>query len=410
MMIVAPLFCCLFLQSLTAEAIEHAQAGTAAEKQGKFDVAILEFRKVVELQPEVASGHANLGEAYFQHGDYPAAVPELERALQLNPNLMGSHQTLGVALLLEGNAEAALPHLEKNRTPDLLGLAYLETGRLGSAIMALKAALENRPADADLLYYFGTAAALSSRRTHDQLMHLNPGRPADGAAGDRAGSPPQDLLELEKALAGRPDDPGLLAAFSRAADQAAQQAFDRIVEIDPNSPRAHQVKADRLERSGRLPEAERELAESLRLNPYAPHVHVALGNLLVTERKWPAAAAQFRLESMLRPADADPAYRLGSVLLEQGQPGEAVENLSKADRLRPGSPQILYELGRAAFAAGDLPRAEAAWRQVLVSDGNGALAASAHIDLAMLYRRSGKPADADREMAAYNQLKKKEAR
>ncbi len=130
--------CCLLLQSLTPEVIEHARAGADAQQQGRLSVAIQEFRRVTELQPNSAAGHANLGDAYFQNGDYSAAIPELELALRLDRNWMGTHQTLGVALLLQGNPEGALPHLEQTRTPELLGLAYLETGRLGSAIMALQ--------------------------------------------------------------------------------------------------------------------------------------------------------------------------------------------------------------------------------------------------------------------------------
>src|SRR3954465_8587889 len=99
-----------------------------------MDVAIQEFRRVVELAPENASGYANLGDAYFQSGDYGKAIPELERALRINPNLIGSHLTLGVALLVQGDAAAALPHWEKTRQPELLGVAYLETGQLVSAV------------------------------------------------------------------------------------------------------------------------------------------------------------------------------------------------------------------------------------------------------------------------------------
>ena len=96
-MVLTFLSCCLLLQAFTPEVIEHAQAGAAAQKEHKWDIAIREFRKVIELQPDSVSGHANLGESYFQSGDYASAIPELQRALQLNPNLMGTHQTLGVA-------------------------------------------------------------------------------------------------------------------------------------------------------------------------------------------------------------------------------------------------------------------------------------------------------------------------
>src|SRR5580658_5805741 len=121
--------CCLFLQTFSQEVIEHAQAGAAARQEGRIAVAIQEFRRVTVLQPNSAVGHADLGDAYFQDGQYGAAIPELEAALRLNPDLMLTHQTLGVVLLMQGNPEGAVPHLEKMHMPELLGLAYLETGR-----------------------------------------------------------------------------------------------------------------------------------------------------------------------------------------------------------------------------------------------------------------------------------------
>src|SRR5215469_5967884 len=205
----------LFFQAITPEIIAHAQAGVAAQQQGKVDVAIAEFRKVIELQPESVSGHANLGQAYFQKGDYTAAIPELEHALRLSPNMMGAHQTLGVALLVEGNPEAALPHLEKTRTPELLGLAYLETGRLGNAVMALKAALDRQPDDPDLLYYFGTATAAASKQTARRIALLKPDSAREvAAAANDSDQPATDIVELQKAVASRPDDIHVLSAFT----------------------------------------------------------------------------------------------------------------------------------------------------------------------------------------------------
>ncbi len=398
--------CCLFLQALTPEIIEHAQAGAAAQKEAKWDVAIREFRKVTELQPDSGSGHANLGESYFQNGDYGAAIPELQRALQLNPNLMGTHQTLGVALLMQGNPEAALPHLEKMRTPELLGVAYLETGKLGSAIVALQAALEKQPDDPDMLYYFGRATALASKRCLDQLTKINPELARKSGAPDSESHSPQDVVELQKALAKKPNDADLLAAFSRSAALASKQAFDQILRSKANSARAHQVLAERDVERGDFQEAEKDYAESLRITPYTANVHLALGDVLVAERDWSAAAAEYRMESKLRPFNADAFFSLGSLLLQQGQASSAIEELARADSLRPNSPQILQELGRAAYAANDLARAEASWVKLLDIEKNGGLAAAAHLELATLYRRAGRPQQADRETAAYEQLKK----
>jgi len=398
--------CCLLLQSVTPEVIEHAQAGAAAAQQGRLNVAIQEFRKVIELQPNSAVGHAHLADAYFQNGEYGAAIPELELALRLNPNMIDTHQTLGVLLLIQGNPEGALPHLEKMRTPELLGLAYLETGRLGGAIAALRAALDRRPNDANLLYYFGRATALASQRSFAQLAQVDPGLARQsGAAADHASRPPQDILSLQDELAKHPNDADLLLAFSRAAAQASGQAFDRILQSNADLARAHQVLAERYVESGRLPEAEREYVESLWRNPNTSGVHLALGEVFGAEGKWSEAVAQYRMEAQLRPFSADAFYSLGSVLLRQGQPRGALEELAQADRLKPDTPQILLALGRAALAVQDAARAEASWIKLLGIDKKSGLAASAHLGLSELYRRAGRSPEADREMAAYELLK-----
>jgi tetratricopeptide (TPR) repeat protein len=401
--------CCLFLQSPTPEVIEHAQAGAAAAQQGHLGVAIQEFRKVTELQPNSEVGHARLGDAYFQNGEYAAAIPELEYALRLDPNLVDTHQTLGVILLIQGNAEAALPHLEKIRTPELVGLAYLETGRLGAAIAALQVALNKQPDDPNLLYYFARATDLASKRSFDQLAKLNPDLARRSSAAPKNASRPQDIVGLDKALAQHPDDQELLFAFSWAAAEASAQAFDRLLQSNPNSARAHQVMAERYVESGRLPDAEREYAESLRLKPFTSNVHLALGNVLSAEGKRSAAITQFHMETQLRPLSADAFYSLGSGLLQQGQARGAEEDLAQADRLKPGTPQILLALGKAAFAAQDAARAEASWTKLLGIDNRSSLAASAHMGLSALYRQTGKLEEANHEMAAYEQLKKQGA-
>ncbi len=406
-MTVTFLACCLFLQSLTPEIIEHAQAGTAALRDGRLDVAIREFRKVTELQPNSASAHANLGEAYFKNGDYSAATPELEHALQLNPALMGSHQTLGVALLIQGNPEGALPHLEKMRTPELLGLADLETGRLGSAIMALQAALDRQPDDSDLLYDFGRATALAAKQTFEQLAKINPEiAHKTGAATNAERRSFQEVVDLQKALARQPEDAGLLSAFSVAASLASKQAFDQVLKSDSNSARAHQILAERYLEAGHLSEAGREFTESLRLKPYTANVHFALGSVLAAEGNPSAAAAQFRIESKLQPLSANAFFSLGAILLREGQASAAVAEITHADLLKPDAPQILLTLGRAEFAAKDTAKAEMAWTRLLGVDNRSELAAAAHLELAALYQQAGKSQESARETAAYEKLKK----
>ena len=112
-------------QTASPEALRHLQAGIDADKQRHFDVAIAEFKKVTELEPNLPEGFVNLGQAYMESQDYGAAITPLKRAVQLAPDLAAAHQLLGYALLAQGYNAEAIPHLEKIQEPAALGIAQI---------------------------------------------------------------------------------------------------------------------------------------------------------------------------------------------------------------------------------------------------------------------------------------------
>ena len=332
-------------QTVSPEAAQHARAGMEAEKQGRLAAAIVEFRKVTELAPELPAAFVNLGAAYMQNHDYGAAIAPLKRALDLNPDLIGAHQMLGYALLSQGFAAEAIPHLEKAHAVAALGIAQIKTGKFSEAIANLQAALTQRPNDPDLLYYLGRASGLLSK-----------------------------------------------------------DAFDTLQSAYPDSARAHQALGENYAVLRRVPEAEKEYLEALRLRPDAPAIHLALGQLYTTASEWPKAEEQFRAEAKLQPGDAEAAYRLGDALLQQGKIKEARAELERADVLRPRMPETLYAIGKADSLDGDAADAEKAWKQVIALEKATPLAAQAHFGLARLYRKQGRPADAEREMREFERL------
>jgi predicted Zn-dependent protease len=82
-----------------------------------------------------------------------------------------------------------------------MGLAYLETGRLGGAIAALHAALDSSPTIPNLLYYFGRATDLAAKRSFDQACETQPrpGAPQHRPriTGTNRASRPQDVVSLQ---------------------------------------------------------------------------------------------------------------------------------------------------------------------------------------------------------------------
>jgi tetratricopeptide (TPR) repeat protein len=334
-------------QTLAPEVVQHVQAGIAAQKQGRLADAIVEFRKVTELDPKLPAAFVNLGAVYMQDHQYSQAIAPLKRALELNPDLIGAQQMLGYALLSSGYAAESIPYLEKVHAQDALGIAQLKVGRFPEAIANLTAALKTHPNDPELLYYLGRASGLLSK-----------------------------------------------------------EAFDTLESSFPDSARAHQGLAENYAVLRQVPEAEKEYLEAVRLRPDAPGIHLALGDLYVAASEWSKAEEQFRAEAKLQPGDAEPAYRLGNALLQQGKIQGAKSELQRADRLRPGMPETLYALGKAQSLSGDVPGAEKSWQQVIALEKNSSLAAQAHFGLAGLYRKQGNTEEAERELQAYRKLQK----
>jgi tetratricopeptide (TPR) repeat protein len=89
------------------------QAGMEAHRQGRFDVAIAEFRKATETDPNLAEAFLNLGAELMQIRYNGTAIAPLKRALELRPDLDAAHLQLGYALLSLGYAAEAIPHLER---------------------------------------------------------------------------------------------------------------------------------------------------------------------------------------------------------------------------------------------------------------------------------------------------------
>jgi protein O-GlcNAc transferase len=336
---------CLALQSVSSEAAQHMEAGVAAHRQGHVDVAITEFRKAAEADPNLTEAFLNLGEEYVQTRNYGAAIAPLKRALELRPDLDAAHLQLGYALLSQGFAAEAIPHLERVQAVEALGIAQIETGQYQQAIGNLSAALAKHPNEPDLLYYLGRASGLLSKRT-----------------------------------------------------------IDTLTEAYPDSARTHQAMAENYFVLRQMPQAETEFRSALEQRPDIPGLHLELGLVYAGAGQWAKAEEAFRAETDLQPGNAEAHYRLGSALLQQAKAHEAREELGRSDRLKPDMPETLYSMGKAASLDRDPAAAEKAWLHLIEIEKESSLAAQAHFGLANLYRQQGKAAKAQHEMEAFRKL------
>jgi tetratricopeptide (TPR) repeat protein len=330
--------------------MKYLQAGVDAEKRQDFQTAISEFRKVTELEPAAAIGFVRLGNAYMESHQYSEAIPQLKKALEQSPDLPIAHQLFGYALLSGGYAAEAIPHLDRVHELGALGIAQMQTGQASEAVSNLRAALEKTPNDPDLLYYLGQASEVLS-----------------------------------------------------------QQSLDALIAADPNSARAHQVRAHNYFVLHQFSEAEKEYQQALTLRPDVPGLHLELGQVYAASSQWSKAAENFLAEAKLQPGNAEAAYRLGDAWMQQGKLQESLKELKRADILRPDISDTLYSLGRAAALTGDSTTAERTLTRVVALEKDSPLAAQAHYSLASLYRKQGKAQEAEREMQEFHRVQDRDS-
>jgi len=160
----------LDLEPNSAEA--HLGLGRALWGRGQFDQAtIAHFQRAVELRPDCTEAHNYLGVALARRGQIDEAIAQLQRALELKPDYAEAHNNLGAALAGRGELDEAAAHYRKalELNPDYaeahnnLGFALAGRGQIEEAMAHFQSALELKPDYAEAHNNLGSTLAERGR-------------------------------------------------------------------------------------------------------------------------------------------------------------------------------------------------------------------------------------------------------
>jgi len=96
----------------STQAKEHFQKGVEYSRAEKVDLAILEYRKALEFDPNLSLAHVNIGMSYIQKKDFDTAVQELKKAIQKEPKLKIAHFNLWWAYRQQGKHDKGISELK----------------------------------------------------------------------------------------------------------------------------------------------------------------------------------------------------------------------------------------------------------------------------------------------------------
>ena len=111
---------------------------------GKFDEAISEVKRALELDPLSLIINADLGRTYYFARRYDEAVEQLHKTLEMDSNFYFAHRHLGCVLEVKGDFPAAIKEYQKARELNddprvlaLLGHVFAVSGNKSEAIKIL---------------------------------------------------------------------------------------------------------------------------------------------------------------------------------------------------------------------------------------------------------------------------------
>jgi tetratricopeptide (TPR) repeat protein len=315
------------------EAQDLRKLGLAYQRQGRHELALEQFRRVVQANPGWLTARYNLGATLAQLGRTSEAIQQFRIALGLASNLgfgetpalvASVHHNLANALCQQGQHPEAVWHYRKAIELDPAGgeaVTYLRLGNTlatlgqhGEAVEALRQAIALDPDQRDAQYSLGWVLA-GSGEVDDAAVHFH------------------EVLRLDPQHAEAWRELGLvLVEQGRQAE--AIEALQRSVQLQPENASAVEALGRALMKEARYAQAVEVLTGGLPLEDEL--LTNTLAWLLATcpdgKLRDGARAVRYALQVCPEVSECQPAYQdtLAAALAEAGRFNQAAETARQA--------------------------------------------------------------------------------
>ncbi len=356
------------------------EQGMKAMQEQRYQAAVDDFNNAIAAEPKDYALHFNLALAYSLLGKDPEGISEYKKCLELKPDLYQADLNIGILLLRRKQAAEALPYLESAasqkkqefRPTYYVGEASLAGGDFEKAVTAFQAALQldakSAAAEsglgrslakqgqlAEAQPHFLKAAELDPKyrdslleladllETHDQpeqaiqLYKQFPDNPAAqervGALEIKLGKAAEAVASLETAVAASPTVANRAAlATAYVKNKQPDKAFPiirQLVQAQPDDFELRMMYARMLRDQRKFPEAAREFYKSTQMKPGSSEAWSEFAGVLVMAENYPAALGALDKVAALHAEKPGHVYLRAIVLDRIKQLKPALENYQR---------------------------------------------------------------------------------
>lgn len=321
--------------------------------QGKTDEAVILLEHAMELNPDSVQTKARLGYSLLLAGQDDEGMEKLNTLIDLHPELQRAEILIIMTHLRNKRFEDALTvaesyrqnHPEEAAPHNMLGLVFAAQSLDKDALAAFQAAKAISPSDPSANFNLASYALKNSdqRKAQQYYMDVLAGNPSnleaalkvvelDALAGDRSAvvanlerlttehpsaTTPRIMLaniylsegqigKVYDALGDLQDDsadPAVLSILGESQliaseSMTAKRTLQKLVEVRPDSAKAHYLLALAHSQTGDIERTEAELSRAIALNPDYFLAHISLARLHLLYNK--ADLAKASLDKLLK--------------------------------------------------------------------------------------------------------------
>jgi len=401
--------------------------GLRAQRGGRHDEAVRNYREALRLEPSFARAQGNLGLVLLDKGSHDDAVVALTRAISSDPDpryhqglarIFGQRKLHSLALYHYAEAAKGLPSDPAIPT-ELAGL-YREMGKGDDAERQYRKAIALSPSyeGARLgLASFYMAEGQTDRAIAElkQAQIANPGNKeinrqlaeAYEKKGDRQAADYQSLLAgnqrgvLSDEHLRRGDELMRAKEYAKAVDE-----FKSALKEKPDWPEALSRLAEAQAAAGLDDEAIATHKELIRLRIGGGDTHYNLGVLYERKGLIDEAVASYKQAIHDSPGNGDARRRLADIYTLRGNYPQAIEQYRELLKKGDGNPLLHLKLARAHLNAKNPKEAFAAYQEAIRLDPDNL---EARRELALLYRKNNLNEDAEKQYREILRIRKDDA-
>jgi len=362
---------------------QHRKRAEAYLEEGKHAEAIIEFKNMLQMDPNLADAHHGLAKALIGEKKVRQAYWELEETVRLDPGNLDARLEYGQFLLFgkDSEIEKALAQAEE--------VLAVEPERASAWVLKARA-LQALQRDDEAGEAFARAVEVAPGEAAPLLLLANYHRRRDEAA--QAESLYRRLVEVEPGFASYAALASFLAA-DRERDDEAEEAYRKAIELAEVERRAtaYSLLANFFYSRERFDDAEAVLLEGIETESDNLELIYGLARFYHARGETAKADAMIAEATKADPEDPEPHLLLSAYRGRQGDLEGALEAAEAALQASPGDlrsklrkAELLVDIGFRADDRSQVAQGRAIVDAVLASDEANpeALFVKAKIDLA----------------------------